>query len=53
MAVFWVDVPCSLAEDYRRFRGRCCLHHQDYHHLQSKYVEELGAGFCGDSWCAL
>ncbi|XP_021922803.1 cilia- and flagella-associated protein 58-like isoform X3 [Zootermopsis nevadensis] len=40
MAVFWVDVPCSLAEDYRRFRGRCCLHHQDYHHLQSKYVEE-------------
>jgi hypothetical protein len=28
MAVFWVVVPCSLVEVYRRFRGTCCLHHQ-------------------------
>jgi hypothetical protein len=28
MAVFWVVVPCSLIEVYRRFRGTCCLHHQ-------------------------
>jgi hypothetical protein len=30
MAVFWVVVvvPCSLVEVYR-FRGTCCLHHQD------------------------
>jgi hypothetical protein len=24
MAVFWVFVPCSLVEIYRRFRGACC-----------------------------
>jgi hypothetical protein len=29
MAVFWVVALCSLAEVYRRFRGACCLHHQD------------------------
>jgi hypothetical protein len=29
MAVFWVVAPCSLVEVYRRFRGACCLHHQD------------------------
>jgi hypothetical protein len=29
MAVFWVVVPCSLVEVYQRFRGPCCLHHQD------------------------
>jgi hypothetical protein len=28
MAVFWVVVPCSLVEVYRRFKGDCCLHHQ-------------------------
>jgi hypothetical protein len=28
MAVFWVVVPCSLVEVYRRFGGPCCLHHQ-------------------------
>jgi hypothetical protein len=28
MAVFWVVAPCSLVEDYQRFRGPCCLHHQ-------------------------
>jgi hypothetical protein len=28
MAVFWVVVPCSLVEVYRRFRGACCLHRQ-------------------------
>jgi hypothetical protein len=27
-AVFWVVAPRSLVEDYRRFRGDCCLHHQ-------------------------
>jgi hypothetical protein len=29
MAVFWVVAPCSLVEVYHRFRGPCCLHHQD------------------------
>jgi hypothetical protein len=29
MAVFWVLWPCNLIEIYRRFRGACCLHHQD------------------------
>jgi hypothetical protein len=29
MAVFWVVAPCSLVEVYQRFRGPCCLHHQD------------------------
>jgi hypothetical protein len=29
MAVFWVVVPCRLVEVYQRFRGPCCLHHQD------------------------
>jgi hypothetical protein len=28
MAVFWVVVPSSLVEVYRRFRGPFCLHHQ-------------------------
>jgi hypothetical protein len=28
MTVFWDVAPCSLVEDYRRFRGACCLHHQ-------------------------
>jgi hypothetical protein len=29
MAVFWVVAPCSVVEVYGRFRGACCLHHQD------------------------
>jgi hypothetical protein len=29
MAVFRVVAPCSLVEVYQRFRGPCCLHHQD------------------------
>jgi hypothetical protein len=29
MAVIWVVAPCSLVEVYQRFRGPCCLHHQD------------------------
>jgi hypothetical protein len=29
MTVFWVVTHCSLVEVYRRFRGACCLHHQD------------------------
>jgi hypothetical protein len=29
MAVFWVVVSCCLVEVYGRFRGACCLHHQD------------------------
>jgi hypothetical protein len=24
----WVVAPCCLTEDYQRFRGPCCLHHQ-------------------------
>jgi hypothetical protein len=31
MAIFWVVAPCRLVEVYRRFRGACCLHHQDDH----------------------
>jgi hypothetical protein len=27
MAVLWVVALCGLAEDYRRFRGACYLHH--------------------------
>jgi hypothetical protein len=29
MAVLWVTALCSLVEVYQRFRGPCCLHHQD------------------------
>jgi hypothetical protein len=29
ITVTWDVGPCSLAEVYRRFRGACCLHHQD------------------------
>jgi hypothetical protein len=28
MTVFWDLAPCSLVEDYRRFRSACCFHHQ-------------------------
>jgi hypothetical protein len=28
MAVFWVVVPCSLVEVYRRFTGAYCFHNQ-------------------------
>jgi hypothetical protein len=28
MVLFWVIMPCSLVEVFRRFRGACCLHHQ-------------------------
>jgi hypothetical protein len=28
IAVFWVVAPCSLVEEYQRFRGPCRLHHQ-------------------------
>jgi hypothetical protein len=28
MDAFWTVVPYSLLEDYQRFRGSCCLHHQ-------------------------
>jgi hypothetical protein len=28
MAVLWVVAQCSLVEDYRRFKGACCLHLQ-------------------------
>jgi hypothetical protein len=28
MAVFWIVVPCSLVEVYRRFGGTCCLYYQ-------------------------
>jgi hypothetical protein len=29
IAVFWVVAPCKLVDVYQRFRGTCCLHHQD------------------------
>jgi hypothetical protein len=25
--------PCSVVEIYRRYRGACCLHHQDAWHI--------------------
>jgi hypothetical protein len=28
MAVFWVVAPCSLVENFRRFRGSYSLHNQ-------------------------
>jgi hypothetical protein len=28
-AVFWVSLPCSLVEVYRRFRGSCSFRHQN------------------------
>jgi hypothetical protein len=41
MAVFWVVAPYSLVEVYRRFRGACCLHHQD-NDLGSKQPRNAG-----------
>jgi hypothetical protein len=29
MVLFWVVAPCRLVEVYRRFRGACCLRHQE------------------------
>jgi hypothetical protein len=43
MAVFWVVAPCSLVEVYRRFRGICCLHHQDYN---NGGTSETSVKFC-------
>jgi hypothetical protein len=40
MAVFWVVVPCSLVEVYRRFRGACCLHHQGVGKLLPDYMAQ-------------
>jgi hypothetical protein len=37
MAVFWVVVPCSLVEVYRRFRGAC------FHHQQGKRPDDGGS----------
>jgi hypothetical protein len=44
MAVFWVVAPCSLVEVYQRFRGPCCLHHQDDRPNDggSKYLRNVG-----------
>jgi hypothetical protein len=42
MAVFWVVVPCSLAEAYQGFRGPCCLHHQDGGGRAVTRVEQVG-----------
>jgi hypothetical protein len=28
MAVFWLVLPCSLVEVYRRFSRDCCLHQE-------------------------
>jgi hypothetical protein len=44
MAVFWVVVPCSLVDVYRRFGGTWCLHHQRDRPDDggSKYVWNVG-----------
>jgi hypothetical protein len=39
MAVFWVLAPYSLVEVYWRFRGACCLHHQED---KSCFIDECG-----------
>jgi hypothetical protein len=42
MAVFWVVAPCSLVEVYQRFKGSCCLHHQNEDsHLRPHRRENL------------
>jgi hypothetical protein len=39
MTVFWGVASCSLVEVYRRYRGACCLHHQnDDDDWSSKYL---------------
>jgi hypothetical protein len=42
MAVFWVVALCSLVEVYHRFRGPCCLHHQDdeYDIYKIRYISQ-------------
>jgi hypothetical protein len=44
MAVFWVIVPCSLVEVYRRFRGA--------HHLmiEAASTSEMLANFYQTTW---
>jgi hypothetical protein len=39
LTVFWDVVPYSLVEAYRRFRGACCLHHQDSEGIISLMME--------------
>jgi hypothetical protein len=38
MGVFWVVVPCSLAEDYQCFRGTYYLHHNRPDDRDSKHL---------------
>jgi hypothetical protein len=40
MTVFWDDVPCSLVEVYRHFRGAYRLHHQ------GDYSDDGGSKHC-------
>jgi hypothetical protein len=30
ITVFWDVAPCSLKNVYRRFRGACCFHHEEF-----------------------
>jgi hypothetical protein len=41
MAVFWVVALCSLVEDYQRFRGTCCLHHQIALMMEAAITSEM------------
>jgi hypothetical protein len=47
MAVFWVDVTCSVVEVYRRFGGACCLHNQGFIALvmEAASVSETSVNF--------
>jgi hypothetical protein len=45
MDVFWVVEPCSLVEVYHRFRGTCCLHHQNALMMQAARTSETSVNF--------
>jgi hypothetical protein len=42
ISVFWVVVPCSLVEIYRRFRGACCLHYQGALSMEAASTSDVG-----------
>jgi hypothetical protein len=45
MGVFWDVTPCSLVEVYQRFRGPCCLHHEDALMMEAGWTSETLVNF--------